>query len=93
MRLYDVDGRRMDVGGKKGKMKYMGIEVKRSDTPKIIQDVLVDGLESLLDGKSEKEVMDIFVNFKKKIIDMNPWVLARPWSKRCIVLHERVQRV
>ena len=33
MRLYDVDGRRMDVGGKKGKMKYMGIEVKRSDTP------------------------------------------------------------
>ena len=84
MRLYDVDGRRMDVGGKKGKMKYMGIEVKRSDTPKIIQDVLVDGLESLLDGKSEKEVMDIFVNFKKKIIDMNPWVLARPCGANAV---------
>jgi hypothetical protein len=74
----------MDKDGKKGKMKYMGIEVKRSDTPKIVQDVLVDGLETLLDGKPEKEVMDIFVNFKKRIIDMNPWVLARPCGANAV---------
>lgn len=84
MRLYDVDGRRMDVKGKKGKMKYMGIEVKRSDTPKIIQDVLVDGLESLLDGKGEREVMDIFINFKRRIIEMNPWLLGRPCGANAV---------
>lgn len=89
MRLYDVDGRRVDTSGKKGKMKFMGIEVKRSDTPKIIQNVLSEGLDVLLDGKSEKEVMDIFVAFKKEVLDIHPWLLGRPSGANAVSFYTK----
>ena len=75
MRLYDVDGRRMDVGGKKGKMKYMGIEVKRSDTPKIIQDILAKArFGALLTVKEVWIFLLELVSKRKSLI----WVLETP---------------
>ena len=87
MRIYDDDGRRVDTNGKKGKMKYMGVEIKRSDTPKIIQDILSEGLDVLLDGKTEKEVMDVFVKFKEEILDIHPWLLGRPSGANAVTYY------
>ncbi len=41
---YDKEGKRSDVDGKPGKIKAMGLDLKRSDTPEFIQDFLSDVL-------------------------------------------------
>lgn len=78
MNLFDKDGIRQDTNGKDGKLKIMGIEIKRSDTPKIVQDVLQEGLDMLLKGQDEKKVLDFFVTFKKDFLTKEPWMLGRP---------------
>ena len=37
---YDKEGKRVDVAGKEGSMKAMGLDLKRSDTPVFVQDFL-----------------------------------------------------
>ena len=48
---YDKEGKRTDVDGKPGKIKAMGLDLKRSDTPEFIQNFLSDVLEMVLMGK------------------------------------------
>ncbi len=55
---YDKEGKRADVEGKDGKMKAMGLDLKRSDTPVFVQDFLSDLLYMVLQGKDEKEVLE-----------------------------------
>lgn len=52
---YWEDGFRLDNEGP-GKIKAMGIEIKRSDTPKYIQNFLEETLTALLVGESENEL-------------------------------------
>ena len=84
MNLYDKDGKRLDKNGKRGKMKAMGIEIKRSDTPKIVQNVLTEALELLLSGKPEKEVLEVLIEFKRNILDISPWKIARPCGANAV---------
>ncbi len=44
----DIEGKRLDVEGKIGKTKATGLDLKRSDTPKVIQDFLLEILNKLL---------------------------------------------
>ena len=46
----DIEGKRLDVDGKIGKTKATGLDLKRSDTPKVIQDFLLEILNKLLAG-------------------------------------------
>jgi DNA polymerase elongation subunit (family B) len=55
---YDKEGKRADVDGKPGKIKAMGLDLKRSDTPEFIQNFLSDVLEMVLMGKVEQDVLD-----------------------------------
>ena len=55
---YDKEGERTDTAGKEGKMKAMGLDLKRSDTPVFVQDFLSDLLYMVLTGKSETEVLE-----------------------------------
>src|SRR6056300_1730177 len=72
---YDKEGKRTDVDGKEGKMKAMGLDLKRSDTPVYVQDFLSDLLYMVLTGKTEKEVLD-------KISEFRADFKARPgWEK------------
>lgn len=61
---YDQEGKRTDIDGKPGKIKAMGLDLKRSDTPEFIQDFLSDVLEMVLTGSSEKEVLDFISEFR-----------------------------
>ena len=72
---YDKEGKRADVDGKPGKIKAMGLDLKRSDTPEFIQDFLSDILEKVLTGKEEAEVL-------KDISEFRALFKARPgWEK------------
>jgi DNA polymerase elongation subunit (family B) len=75
---YDKEGKRTDVEGKPGKIKAMGLDLKRSDTPEFIQDFLSDVLEMVLMGKAEQEVLDHISEFRMKFKGRPGWEKGSP---------------
>jgi DNA polymerase elongation subunit (family B) len=76
--MYDKDGIRLDVGGKVGKVKAMGLDLKRADTPKFVQQFLSDILMDTLTDKGENYVIEKIRTFKEKFEDMKPWQQGTP---------------
>jgi DNA polymerase elongation subunit (family B) len=75
---YDKEGKRTDVDGKPGKIKAMGLDLKRSDTPEFIQNFLSDVLEMVLMGKPEQEVLDAISEFRIKFKARPGWEKGSP---------------
>lgn len=63
-----------------GKMKVMGMEIKRSDTPKYMQDFLMTVLENTLDGQGETAVIKQITEFRQEFKKMDPWKKGMPKS-------------
>ena len=78
--IYDLEGSRLDRNGP-GKVKAMGLDLKRSDTPKIIQDFLSDILLGVLTGDERVVVIDKIRNFKQDFKHRPAWEKGSP--KRC----------
>jgi DNA polymerase elongation subunit (family B) len=76
--MYDKDGIRLDVGGKVGKVKAMGLDLKRADTPKFVQKFLSEILMDTLMDKGENAVIEKVRLFKEKFEDMKPWQQGTP---------------
>ena len=74
---YWEDGFRLDTKGP-GKLKAMGIEIKRSDTPKYIQNFLEDVFVKLLNNGTEEDLRQTIVDFKKEFKDMDAWRKGSP---------------
>lgn len=66
---YWEDGFRKDEGDSPGEIKAMGLEIKRSDTPKYIQDFLQSTLIALLIGESEEQLRTRVREFKRTFKD------------------------
>jgi len=75
---YDKEGKRQDIDGKPGKIKAMGLDLKRSDTPEFIQNFLSDVLEMVLMGKPEQEVLDHISEFRIKFKARPGWEKGSP---------------
>ena len=75
---YDKEGKRTDVDGKPGKIKAMGLDLKRSDTPEFIQDFLSDVLEMVLTGAEERQVLDFISEFRIKFKARPGWEKGSP---------------
>ena len=77
--VIDKDGYRQDVDGKPGKMKIMGIQVARSDTPKLVRDLLKKMLQSILVDGTKEKLYEILKEFgKTKWSQLEPWEKGRP---------------
>jgi DNA polymerase elongation subunit (family B) len=76
--IIDKEGRRIDVNGKPGKVKAMGLDLKRSDTPKIIQDFLSDVLNDVLTGNQRDSVVDKIKKFKLEFKERPGWEKGSP---------------
>ena len=61
-----------------GKLKAMGLEIKRSDTPEFIQDFLEELLVDCLNGLGEEHVIDKIKEFKKYFKELQPWGKGMP---------------
>jgi len=61
-----------------GKLKIMGMDVKRSDTPEFVQDFLEEVLNDALSGVSESEVIEKIKAFKAEFRSMEPWKKGMP---------------
>ena len=75
---YDKEGKRTDKEGKAGKIKAMGLDLKRSDTPEFIQNFLSDVLEMVLMGKPEQEVLDHITEFRGRFKSRPGWEKGSP---------------
>ena len=75
---YDKEGKRADVDGKPGKIKAMGLDLKRSDTPEFIQDFLSDILEKVLTGTTQQDVLRHISEFRMKFKTRPGWEKGSP---------------
>jgi DNA polymerase elongation subunit (family B) len=76
--IIDKEGRRVDVNGSVGKVKAMGLDLKRSDTPKIIQDFLSEVLNDVLTGVSRDAVIEKIRDFKYAFAERPGWEKGSP---------------
>jgi DNA polymerase elongation subunit (family B) len=75
---YDKEGKRTDIDGKPGKIKAMGLDLKRSDTPEFIQNFLSDVLELVLTGANEQQVLDHISEFRIRFKARPGWEKGSP---------------
>lgn len=73
--IYDKEGKRKDVDGKPGEIKVMGLDLKRSDTPKPVQDFLSEILTLVL---TEVDKDSIFTRIKEFRTEFSQWP---SWAK------------
>jgi DNA polymerase elongation subunit (family B) len=76
--IYDLENNRLDIDGKPGKIKAMGLDLKRSDTPKVIQDFLYEILEKVLTGSSRDEIIERIRKFKYEFKERPAWEKGTP---------------
>jgi len=75
---YDKEGKRADVEGRPGKVKAMGLDLKRSDTPKVIQDFLSSVLNEVLNGAGKEEIVEKIRAFKFEFKERPGWEKGSP---------------
>jgi DNA polymerase elongation subunit (family B) len=76
--IYDLEGKRLDVEGKAGKVKAMGLDLKRSDTPKVVQDFLSDILQQVLTGADKQQIIKAVKEFKTQFKGRPAWEKGTP---------------
>jgi DNA polymerase elongation subunit (family B) len=76
--IIDLEGKRLDVEGKNGKIKAMGLDLKRSDTPKVVQEFLSNILQQVLEGKTREDVIEKIKEFKKEFKARPAWEKGTP---------------
>jgi DNA polymerase elongation subunit (family B) len=75
---YDKEGKRADTEGKPGKIKAMGLDLKRSDTPVVIQDFLSEVLTKTLTGVSKEEILQYITDFRTEFKTRPGWEKGSP---------------
>ncbi len=75
---YDKDNKRYDLDDKPGKIKAMGLDLKRSDTPEFMQKFLEEILTRVLNGAKEKEILDRISEFRTEFKSRPGWEKGSP---------------
>ena len=75
---YDKENKRQDVEGKPGKIKAMGLDLKRSDTPEFMQKFLEEILTKVLNNAQEKEILDRISEFRTEFKARPGWEKGSP---------------
>ena len=75
---YDKENKRVDTHGRPGVVKAMGLDLKRSDTPKVIQDFLSEILNDVLTGATKEQVVEKIRAFKYIFKERPGWEKGSP---------------
>ena len=75
---FDKEGKRQDLDGKPGKIKAMGLDLKRSDTPEFMQEFLTEILTKVLNGAEEQEILDRISEFRTEFKARPGWEKGSP---------------
>jgi len=85
--IFDKEGKRKDTNGKNGDIKAMGLDLKRADTPKYIQEFLMDVLTKVLAGEQRDKVIEMVKEFKTKLSEQDSWTKGSPKSVNNLTKH------
>ena len=91
VRVYDLEGNRQDKDGKLGKVKAMGLDLKRSDTPVFMQDYLKTLLDMVLELKDEKEILDSITDFRREFKERPGFEKGSPKRANKIGHYQRLE--
>jgi DNA polymerase elongation subunit (family B) len=89
--VYDIEGFRSDTDGKPGKVKAMGLDLRRSDTPVFMQDFLKELLTMVLTDVPQKEVLDRITEFRKEFSDRPGWEKGSPKRANKVGHYQRLE--
>ena len=89
---YDKEGKRQDVDGKPGKIKAMGLDLKRSDTPEFMQNFLSEILTKVLNGSQEEEILDRISEFRTEFKSRPGWEKGSPKRANNITEYEAKEK-
>lgn len=76
--MYDKDNVRLDVNGKPGKVKVVGLDIKRADTPKMMQEFLEKIITVLLDGGEQADIIKMIKAFRDDFRLLDGWLKGTP---------------
>lgn len=77
--IFDKEGKRKDKDGQMGDIKAMGLDLKRADTPKYVQEFLMNVLQMVLQqGKGRDEVIEAVKDFKRILTAQDSWTKGSP---------------
>lgn len=91
--VFDKDGFREDTDGKPGKVKAMGLDLRRSDTPKFIQSFLKDVLYKTLTGSEETDVLEFIKTFRDEFTGLHPWKKGSPKAANKISIYQEKEEL
>lgn len=89
---YDKDGKRQDTDGKTGKIKAMGLDLKRSDTPEFMQDFLSEILTKVLNGAGETEILERIGEFRTEFKAKPGWEKGSPKRANNIAAYQAEEK-
>jgi DNA polymerase elongation subunit (family B) len=90
--IFDLEGKRQDNDGKMGKIKAMGLDLKRADTPKYVQEFLMEVLTMVLGGAPRDEVIDKIRTFKNWLGDQDSWTKGSPRSVNKLTYYGELEK-
>jgi DNA polymerase elongation subunit (family B) len=86
--IFDKEGKRKDKDGKLGDVKAMGLDLKRADTPKYVQEFLMSVLSMVIQqGKGRDEVIETIKDFKRTLSEQDSWTKGSPKSVNKLTMY------
>jgi DNA polymerase elongation subunit (family B) len=85
---FDKEGKRQDIDGKPGKIKAMGLDLKRSDTPEFMQNFLSEILTKVLNNAQEEEILERIGEFRSEFKQRPGWEKGSPKRANNIAEYE-----
>ena len=89
--VYDIEGFRSDVDGKPGKVKAMGLDLRRSDTPVFMQQFLSELLLMVLTEVPQEDVLERITKFRKEFSERPGWEKGSPKRANKIGHYQRLE--
>ena len=90
--VIDLEGQRMDINGRPGYLKAMGLDLKRSDTPAMVQDFLKDILMDLLTEEERKDIFSKIRDFKNEFAKLESWQKGSPKRVNKLTKHTAIHK-
>ena len=90
--VIDNEGFRTDVDGKPGKVKAMGLDLRRSDTPVFMQKFLSELLLMVLTDVPQEDVLERITVFRKEFQEMPGWEKGSPKRANKIGHYQRLEQ-
>jgi len=89
--VYDIEGFRADSDGKPGKVKAMGLDLRRSDTPVFMQEFLSEVLMMVLQETPEKEILERITEFRRDFKERPGYEKGAPKRANKIGHYQRLE--